>query len=120
MKWNKKYKYPSSTRSLIRGSRHYNLGPEKLPSVTTILSATQSQEKRESLQKWRDRIGQDQATRIRDQAAERGTAMHSYLEAHLHGKQRIDLTPVGQEARIMAQQIVDQGLKDLNEIWGSH
>ena len=119
MKWNKKYKYPSSTRSLIRGSRHYNLGPEKLPSVTTILSATQSQEKRESLQKWRDRIGQDQATRIRDQAAERGTAMHSYLEAHLHGKQRIDLTPVGQEARIMAQQIVDQGLKDLNEIWGS-
>ena len=118
-KLNKRFSYPSSTRSLIRGSRHYNLGPEKLPSVTTILSATQSQEKRESLQKWRDRVGKDQATRIRDQAAERGTAMHAYLEAYLLGKQRVDLTPVGQEARIMAQQIVDQGLNDLNEIWGS-
>ena len=119
MKWNKRFKYPPSTRSLIRGSRHYDLGQEKLPSVTTILSATQSVEKRDSLQKWKERVGKENATRIRDQAAERGTAMHAYLEAYLLGKQRVDLTPIGQEARTMAQMIVDQGLKDLNEIWGS-
>ncbi len=71
---------------MIRGSRHYDLGQEQLPSVTTILSRTQTQEKRESLQKWKDRIGADQATRIRDQAAERRTAMHALLEDHLHGK----------------------------------
>ena len=119
MKWNKKYNYPSSSRSVIRGSRHYNLGQEQLPSVTTILSATQTQEKRESLQKWKDRIGADQATRIRDQAAERGTAMHAFLEDHLHGKQRVDLTPIGQEARTMAQQIIEKGLTDLGEFWGT-
>ena len=87
--------------------------------MTTILAATQSEEKQASLQRWKDRIGVAEADKIRDSAATRGTAMHAYLEDHLSGKQRIDLTPVGQEARTMAHQIVDQGLKDLNEIWGS-
>ena len=92
---------------------------EKLPSVTTILAATQSEEKQQSLQRWKDRVGLDAADQIKNEAANRGTAMHAYLEDHLSGKQRIDLTPIGQEARTMAQMIVDQGLKDLNEIWGS-
>ena len=46
MKW-KKFIYPTSTRALIDGKRHYDVGTnEKLPSVTTILSATQSEEKK--------------------------------------------------------------------------
>ena len=119
MKWNKRFTYPTSSRSLISGSRHYDIGQEKLPSVTTLLAATQSEEKRQSLQRWKDRVGLDAADQIKNEAANRGTAMHAYLEDHLSGKQRIDLTPIGQEARTMAQMIVDQGLKDLNEIWGS-
>jgi genome maintenance exonuclease 1 len=87
--------------------------------VTTILAATQSQEKRDSLQRWKDRVGSDAADQIKNEAASRGTAMHAYLEDHLSGKQRIDLTPIGEAARTMAQMIVDQGFKDLNEIWGS-
>ena len=119
MKWNKRFTYPTSSRSLISGSRHYDIGQEKLPSVTTILAATQSEEKRQSLQRWKDRVGLDAADQIKNEAANRGTAMHAYVEDHLSGKQRVDLTPIGQEARTMAQMIVDQGLKDLNEIWGS-
>ena len=46
MKWNKLYKYPTSTRSLIEGNRHYDVSNEILPSVTTILQATQSDEKK--------------------------------------------------------------------------
>ena len=54
MKWNKKFIYPTSTRALIDGKRHYDVGTnEKLPSVTTILSATQSEEKRKSLEAWK-------------------------------------------------------------------
>ena len=34
LKWNKLYKYPNSTRSLIEGSRHYDVSNEILPSVT--------------------------------------------------------------------------------------
>ena len=58
MKWNKLYEYPKSMRSLINDERHYEVGSEKLPSVTTILiSATASDEKRESLAKWKARVG---------------------------------------------------------------
>jgi hypothetical protein len=47
MKWNKRFKYPASIRSVINGGRHYDIGTEKLPSVTTILQATQSEEKKQ-------------------------------------------------------------------------
>ena len=46
MKRINKFKYPKSMRSLIGGKRHYDVGEEKLPSVTTILSATKSDEKK--------------------------------------------------------------------------
>jgi hypothetical protein len=78
MKWNKQFEYPKSMRSLINDERHYEVGTEKLPSVTTILSATQSDEKRESLAKWKTRVGDVEADRIKNTAATRGTAMHSY------------------------------------------
>ena len=79
MKWNKKYEYPTSTRSLINGKRHYDITGEKLPSVTTILSSTQSEEKRKSLEEWKARMGAQRADRIRDISAMRGTSMHTYL-----------------------------------------
>ena len=55
MKKNNSYRYPKTVREMVEGQRHYVLNEEKLPSVTTILSATQSDEKRESLAKWRER-----------------------------------------------------------------
>ena len=119
MKWNKKFVYPTSTRSLIEGKRHYNIKETKLPSVTTIISATQSEEKKASLAKWKARLGDQAADRVRDIAALRGTAMHTYLEAYVRGTGHKDLTSIGKEAEPMAKQIIDRGLIDLNEIWGS-
>ena len=119
MKWNKQFIYPKSIRSLIKDERHYEVGSEKLPSVTTILAATQSDEKRASLQKWKDKIGEMEATRVKQRAASRGTAIHSYLEMHLNGENLLDLTTEGVEAKRMAQTIIDKGLGDLQEIWGS-
>jgi len=121
LKWNKLYTYPKSTRELIKGSRHYDIdGNEKLPSVTTILSATQSAEKRESLANWRKREGAEKAQRIMDQAAARGTAMHKILEGYVEGKNVVDMTPVGEQATPMAKKIIEDGLNNrLDEIWGS-
>ncbi len=121
MHWNRKFKYPASQRSLIHGSRHYDIEgmSTKLPSVTTIISATQSEEKKASLAAWKERIGEQGANRIRDVAALRGTAMHTFLEAYVRGTGHKDLTSVGKEAEPMAKQIINQGLIDLNEIWGS-
>ena len=119
MKWNKLYQYPKSIRSLVKDERHYEIGSSKLPSVTTILSATASDEKRESIAKWKAKVGEVEAERVKNTAATRGTAMHSYLEHHLNGKGLLDLSDEGQVARSMAQTIIDKGLVDLHEIWGN-
>jgi len=119
MKLNSLYQYPTSTRALIKGQRHYDVAQEKLPSVTTILAATQSEEKKKSLAAWKERVGAVEADRIKDQAASRGTVMHHILEGWLLDKPHVDLTPVGQQAEKMAYQIWKDGLKDrLKEFWG--
>ena len=119
MKWNKLYNYPKSMRSLVNDERHYEVGSSKLPSVTTILAATQSDEKRASLEAWKNRVGGIEAERVKNTAATRGTAMHSYLEMHLNGQGLLDLSDEGRAARGMAQKIIDEGLKDLEVIWGN-
>ena len=119
MIWNKKFEYPKSQRSLIQGKRHYDIGQRMLPSVTTILSATQSEEKKKSLADWKARLGAQQSDRVRDLAAMRGTAMHTYLEGYVQGTGHKDLTSIGREAEPMAKKIISEGLCDLNEIWGS-
>ena len=48
-----KFTYPKSMRSIYNGSRHYEVGGEKLPSVTTILSLTKSQKDKDALNKWK-------------------------------------------------------------------
>ena len=120
MKWNKKFIYPKSTRSLINGKRHYDIGTnEKLPSVTTILQAPQSEEKRKKLAEWRERQGAQAADRIKDIAALRGTSMHTYLEGYITDQRHLDLTALGKEAGRMANIIIRSGLGDLEEIWGT-
>ena len=119
MKWNRLYKYPSSTRSLVMGQRHYDVDNDKLPSVTTILSQTQTKEKQESIARWKAKVGENEAERVRDQAASRGSNMHLHLERHILGRGHKDLTDEGQVAGDMAQVIIDKGLCDLSEIWGS-
>jgi ATP-dependent exoDNAse (exonuclease V) beta subunit len=119
MIWNKKFIYPPSTRSLVDGKRHYDITGQKLPSVTTILSATQSEEKKKSLANWQARMGKQTADRIRDISAMRGTVMHTYLEGYINNTPHLDLTAVGKEAGRMANIVVESGLGDLGEVWGS-
>ena len=119
MKHNPKFIYPKSIRSLIDDKRHYEIGTTKLPSVTTILSATMPEEKRKSLDAWKLRVGATEAQKVVTTAANRGTAMHTHLEKFLLGEGYLDLTNEGQESRTMAQQIIDNGLKNrLTEFWG--
>ena len=119
MKYNPKFVYPKSTRSTVEGQRHYDLGEAKLPSVTTILSATQPEEKRKSLEEWRKRVGADEAARIVDNSATRGTAMHKIIQSFIEGQYHLDLTNVGRNAHNMAQTIIDKGLDNkITEYYG--
>jgi hypothetical protein len=88
---------------------------EKIPSVTTILSTTKDQT---HLIEWRKRIGEEEANRITKEAAGVGTAMHNNLERFLAGLERMpgnNLVHV--QANKMANVIIENGLKDVDEVW---
>ena len=120
MKWNKKFDYPPSIRSLINDQRHYDVNNEKLPSVTTILQATQSEEKKAILAKWKQKVGENKAEHIKNEAANRGTIMHRIIEGYITGEGHADLSDMGQAAGTMAQTIFKEGLKgSMEEVWGS-
>ena len=119
-----KYAYPSSTRASIEGLRHYTLTGDihgqRLPSVTTVLGQTQTKDKANSLERWRQRVGHDEARKITQEAAARGTSMHLYLEKYCLGEGYLDLTDVGNTAKHMAEKIVDRGIDNrLTEIYGN-
>jgi len=116
--WNKQFTYPGSQRS-IKGE--YDITNMLLPSVTTVLNATQPESKRKSLDRWIARTGEDEATRIKELAGKRGTAMHFYLQKYIDPecKGYMDLTQIGRVAEPMAKKIIEKGLDDLTEVWGS-
>jgi genome maintenance exonuclease 1 len=88
---------------------------ERLPSVTTILSATKDMT---ALNEWKKRVGAEKAQQITTEAAGVGTAMHSNLERFLVGEQRQPgNNPVHVQANAMASVIIENGLKDVDEVW---
>ena len=120
MQWNNKFTYPKSMRSMVSGSRMYAVNQEKLPSVTSILQATQSEEKKASLENWKARVGAAEANRIKNDASSRGTSMHSHLEKYLLGQLNLELLEEENKSKKMADEIIEQGIKNkLSEIWGT-
>ena len=120
MRWNTKFSYPKSSRSIINGSRHYSVNHEKLPSVTTILKATESEEKKASINNWKNRVGHKEANRIKNDASTRGTSMHFFLEKYLLGQLNLELLEEDIKSKKMADEIIEQGIKNkLSEIWGT-
>jgi genome maintenance exonuclease 1 len=88
---------------------------ERLPSVTTILSATKDMT---ALNEWKKRVGEQRAREITTEAAGVGTAMHTNLERFIVGLQRQPgNNPVHVQANKMADVIIDKGLRDVNEVW---
>jgi genome maintenance exonuclease 1 len=121
MRWNNKFAYPKSMRSMVNGSRMYAVNQEKLPSVTSILQATQSEEKKASLANWKARVGTVEANRIKNDASSRGTSMHAFLEKYLLGQLNLELLEEqDNKSKKMADEIIEQGIKNkLSEIWGT-
>ena len=115
-----RYVYPKSTRESIEGLRHYTVTGEekKLPSVTTVIAQTKNKKDKESIERWKAKVGEARAEEIKNEAANRGTAMHKYLEDLIRGQRSMDLTTTGQEAQRMAEIIVDRGLNDCSDIYG--
>ena len=98
------------------GNRVYDIVGTRLPSVTTVLSATKDQT---FLKNWKAKVGNEEAERIKNLSSRRGTAMHKFLESHIQGIGYEDLTGIGQAAKPMAQKIIEVGLTPIKEVYGS-
>lgn len=73
-------------RITIDGRRHYVTPLGKLPSVTTILKATQPVKDREGLAKWRAREGEAKAAAILAESSRRGNELHAMVENYLRSE----------------------------------
>jgi hypothetical protein len=118
MNINKLYDYKPLDRVTDPNGSRYYVDPEgyKLSSVTTILSATAD---KSGLDSWRNFVGEKKANQIRDEATGLGTLMHEHLENHMQGIPRPGGSNlVRQMAKRMADTVIDQGLVNVDEIWG--
>ena len=116
IKKNEKYSYVNGTQSMDHGSRIYDVAGYRLPSVTTILGKTKDQK---FLKDWKAKVGEQEAERIKNVSSARGTCMHKFLEHYVLGTGCVDLTAIGQEARPMADKIIEIGLAPVEEYYGS-
>jgi hypothetical protein len=103
------------------GRRYATPDGEKLPSVTTILDATKSEESKKALQEWRKRVGPQKAQEITTEAAGRGTRMHKWLENYIKTGETGEpgTNPYSIQSHQMAQSIITHGLSKCNEYWGT-
>jgi genome maintenance exonuclease 1 len=83
-----KIELPKLQKVTKENGQRYYVTPEgnKYPSVTTILSEW----KKKELAKWRKRVGAEEADRIKNFAAKRGTQFHTLCEEYLNGEDVID------------------------------
>ena len=119
---NPKYVYEPIDRQSVEGKRLYSCPDgSKVPSVTTILDATKSIEKRMALANWRKSVGAEKAQQITTEAASRGTRMHKWLENYVKTGSTGDpgSNPFSIQSHKMAQTIIYQGLSKCNEYWGT-
>ena len=116
MKKNNKYNYLQGTQIMDQGSRIYDVAGYRLPSVTTVLGKTKNQQ---FLKDWKAKVGEAEAERIKNLSSKRGTSMHKFLEHYILGTGYDDLTGLGQEAKSMAEKIIEISLAPVEEYYGS-
>lgn len=88
----------------INGKRYYLIGKNKYPSVTTVLGAMTDSS---GLDKWRKRVGEEEADRISKFSANRGTIMHQMIEYFLGSDKETQ-----RERLIEAQESIIQFVKE--------
>ena len=98
-----KYKYVTGKQITGDESRIYDIAGHRLPSVTTILDKTKD---KSFLTRWKAKVGEEEAERIKNHSSRRGTAMHKFIESFVEGVGYDDLTGIGQEAKPMAEKIM--------------
>jgi len=112
-----KFQYHKLNRIDSEGKRLYECPDgSKVASVTRILSATKDQK---YLDLWKKRVGEKKAEQIRNEAATVGTFMHKCIECHILQEEYAKFNPYFAQAQMMGNVIIEQGLNNVSEIWGT-
>jgi len=119
-----RFDYTALKRINKNGKRHYIVEGQEMdpvPSVTTVLSATTPAEDKEGLNKWRRKVGYAKANEICNNAANRGTRIHNYLEKFVLSSTfpTPGSNPYAKEANTMAKLIADNFSDTMDEAWGT-
>jgi len=106
------YNYSTIDRVEIDSKRYYATPSGNLPSVTTILHNTAD---KEFINEWVERVGTLEADRIKNEAADVGSALHQNLENYIYNNSK----PTGLlMVQLLSKAIINRGLSKVNEVWG--
>lgn len=117
-----RFPYQKLSRKSENGVRLYSCPDgSKLPSVTTVLDRTKSEEKKQILENWKKRVGRDNAAAITKAAGSRGTRIHTFLENYMRNDSlgESGTNPISIESYKMASHIIENGLKHITEFYGT-
>ena len=113
------YTYPELKRQESDKGRFYlDSKNHPVPSVTTVLNKTSNKE--DSIQQWRNRVGEEEANRIIKQSTDIGTMVHEALELYLNEKEWRNFSDNqdGVLAERMTEKFIESGLNSITEVWG--
>lgn len=113
------YKYPELKRIDKDAGRYYiDSNNNPVPSVTTILSNTSN--KKDSIEQWRKRVGEEEANRITKKSTDIGSMVHEALELFLNGRDWDNFSedPNDLIAKKITTKFINTGLNSITEVWG--
>lgn len=107
-------------RKNLDGRRVYETPGGKFPSVTSITSLAS----RDSIMKWRKRVGEKEANKISTKASGRGTRVHQICEDYLNNNVLSGLMPDAYAMFKPLQPILDEYIDNIHALeaplWSSH
>lgn len=114
----KRYKYESLLRNdSPEGRKYVTAAGDSLPSVTTVLDATKD---KSYLDAWVKNVGEEEANRIKNEAAMVGTHMHGCLERFIkHRPIEVPTSWLAVKGYRMAMTLAENFFPNLTEVWGS-
>jgi genome maintenance exonuclease 1 len=114
----KRYKYEFLLRNdSPEGRKYVTATGESLPSVTTVLDATKD---KSHLDAWVKNVGEEEANRIKNEAAMVGTHMHGCLERFIkHRPIEVPTSWLAVKGYRMAMTLAENFFPNLTEVWGS-
>jgi len=113
------YQYPELKRVDKEIGRYYiDSKNQTVPSVTTVLGKTS--DKSDSIQQWRNKVGDDEADRITKQSTDIGSMVHEALENFLNEKDWKNFSDDqnGIIANKITDKFIDTGIQTISAVRG--